>query len=41
MGWAGHVEKWIQKYWDKLKGGVHPEDIGMDGRIILERIFEK
>jgi len=35
-------EKWIKKFWsENLKGRNHSEDLGIDGKIILERILWK
>jgi hypothetical protein len=45
--WAGHVEHkgrgkvYTGFWWEKVKERDHLEDPGMDGRIILRRIFRK
>jgi hypothetical protein len=38
----GRNEKFVQYYgWKNLKGKVHSEDLGVDGKIILECILGK
>ena len=45
MGWAGHiahmerVEVYTGFWWGDLREREHLEDPGVDGRIILRRIF--
>jgi hypothetical protein len=47
MGWAGHVarlgrrEACIRFWWENLRERDHWGDPGVDGRIILGRIFRK
>jgi hypothetical protein len=47
MGWQacstrGRYEKYSQKVWsENLKGRDHSEELGVDGKIILEYILQK
>jgi hypothetical protein len=48
MGWTGHVAGMKRNkrshtiFWlENLKGRDHTEDLGVDGRIILERVLGK
>jgi hypothetical protein len=47
MRWAGHVacmgriEVYVGSWWGKLMERAYLEDLSIDGRIILRRIFRK
>jgi hypothetical protein len=45
MRWAEHVARigavYTGFWWGKLREGNHLEDPGIDGRIILRRVFRK
>jgi hypothetical protein len=42
MGWDGRDEKMCTKFWlENMKGRGNLEDLGVDGKVMLEWILER